>query len=547
MKKYMYSFIFTILCFVGIALMSCSTQDVIKLDEPYGFITDGTYLSWENVANASHYIVKVNDYEYETETNEFDLRIISTGYNRIQVRAKEHSTKDYIFQQSDYSEVLYIKRLETPRSIYFNLNSISWETVEDATEYEVIIENEIRKVVYSTKIDSYYVSMEEISNYIMDEGKYYISVTALAENRTSVENNTFLFTTISSISNSGNILTVTHQMETPHLISLNAETQCIEWEANGYSGGCEAIIRDSQNNIVYRGKADKYYQKYSLPISCIDTTNLTDGDFTVSIKVLKPENPIWIVNYHSAIYAIEDSEIVDFNVSTNFDAALPAVENIRFYGETLYITSLIWSAKIASKYKVCLLDADSKILYSETISIKGIYLVDIYNKFVRMIQESGNYAFTVCALCDYNNELHIYDNKIIRATKDSEIVKFDFVANVNSKLDVPTNIKISSRYVGGEIQWKEPDGAAGFLVTIKNDNGIVVYNGVADNSWEGDICYFLVSRFNSYLKESGKYTIYIQAISFVNLGWSGLSKSEDGDIVEFEFYYDAETQNISDI
>ena len=547
MKKFIYSCIFAIVCFVGIALIGCSNQTTVKLDEPYGFTTDGTYLTWENVANANHYIVRVNDDEYETETNEFDLRILPAGYNRVQVRAKELSTKDYVYQQSDYGEVLYIKKLAAPQSVSFNPNSIVWETVEGAKEYEVTIENEAREVVYTAKTGSY-VELTEIQDYIFEEGQYYISVSALAENKSSVENNTFLFTTISSTSNSGNVLTISHKMKTPYYITLNPTTQCIEWEASGYSSGCEATIRDGQNNIVYSGEAKKHYQNYSIPITDIDTTNLLDGDFTISIKVLKPENPMWIVNYHSAIYTLEDSETVDFNISTNFDEALPAVENIKFVGATSYLTSITWSSIVTSMYEVCLLDADSNVLYSETISTSGIYLVDIYNKFVHEIQESGNYAFTVRALCEHNNELYIHDNRLVRATKDSEIAAFDFVATVNSKLDAPTDIQISNKYVGGEIQWHEPSGAAGFLITIEDSEGTTVYRGAEDNNLNGNICYFLVDYFKSYLKESGNYKIRIQSISSINLGWSStLSKSQDSDIAEFEFYYDSETQQISNI
>lgn len=548
MRKYVYSCFFIIACFAGIALIGCSGQTTVKLDEPCGFTTDGTYLSWEKVANANHYIVRVNDVEFESENNVFDLRILSSDYNRVQVRAKEHSTSDYVFQQSDYGEVLYIKKLATPQSVSCNPNSIVWGTVEGAKEYKITIENENKAIVYTTTNASTYVKLTEIQEYIFDEGRYYVSVSALAENKSSVENNTFLFTTISSAANRGNVLTVSHKMKMPHCITLNSATQCIEWEASGYSSGCEATIRDNQNNIVYSGKANKYYQKYSIPINDIDTTTLIDGNYTISIKVLKPETAMWIIENNSAIYAIENSDTVDFIINTSFDETLPAVDNIKFYGETSYITSITWSSIGTSMYEVCLLDENSNKLYTERVSANGIYLIDIYNKFVHEIQESGNYTFTVQALSEQSNDLYILNNELVRATKNSEIVAFDFVATIDSKLDAPTNIKISNKYVGGEIQWHEPSGAAGFLITIDDSEGTTVYSGGTRCNLNDNICYFLVDSFKHYLKFSGNYKMRIQSISFINLGWtSTLSKSQDSDIVEFEFYYDNETQQISNI
>ena len=544
MKKHIYSCILIIVCFVGIALISCSSQTTVKLDEPYGFTTDGTYLSWENIANANHYIVRVNDDEYETETNEFDLRILSAGYNRVQVRAKKHSTKDYVYQQSDYGEVLYIKKLAAPQSVSFNSESISWQTVEGATEYEVTIENEARAVVYTTKTGSY-VCFKEIQDYVVKEGKYYISVSALAENKSSVENNTFLFTTISSAANSGNVLTVSHKMKTPYYINLNTSTQCIEWEASGYARECEVTIKDGQNNIVYSGDAKKYYQKYSIPISYIDTTNLLDGNFTIYIKVLKPENPMWIVDSNKAIYAMEDSEIVEYNIETSFNEALPAVDNLHFYGDTSYITSLRWTLSATSLYEVKLMDNNSTVLHTQIIDIHGVYLVDPYNEFIRKIHSNGEYIFTVKAICEQSNELYIYDGKIMRATKDSEPTEFRFEVNMDTKLTSPSNIVLDYNY-GTGFRWNEPSGAAGYLITIKNSDGLVVFNGT-QGIYNSNLCYYQATKFIDYLECSGNYTICVQAIGYINIGVSGITKHYDSDVTEFTFNYDKENNRFTNI
>lgn len=544
MKKYFYYFVFVVICCAGFALIGCSGQTTVKLDEPYDFSSNGTYLSWAVVTNANHYTVKVNDNEYDTETNKFDLCQLPSGINRVQVRAKEYSTKDCKYQQSDFSEILYIKKLEAPKFIRFNSTSINWEPIEDASGYEVTIENEARIVVYSAKVASY-VSMTEISDYIMKEGQYSISVTALADSKPSLENNTFLFAMISSNSNAGNILTVTHQMEPPTHFMLNAETQCIEWEASGYSSGSEAIIKDSKNHIVYHGEVNKYYQYYSLPISSIDTDYLIDGDLTISIKVLKPDNPMWIVNYHSAIYPLEDSAIADFNIKTDFDAMLPAVERIGFRGATSYITSLTWSSIASSLYEVRLLDAKSNVLYSETVDYEGIYLVDTYNRYVNKIKENGKYSFTVQAICENKDELLIYNNKIIRATKDSEVATFDFTATVNSKVNAPDHLSIDYDY-GVGFMWSTVFNATGYLVTVKDASGNVVYTGLGGSSISSHmaVSYYKLDELVKYLKDSGEYTFSVQALGDVNIGINGLSKSLDSDVVECSFYYNKEENSI---
>lgn len=140
------------------------------LDVPKNLkIVDGVAM-WDEVADAKGYVVKINELEYETETNSNNLKLLDPGKYTISVKAQGDGV---VYKDSAYSaEIAYTNtvQLPAPKNLAIAAGQLTWDAVENASGYEVDIDGKVNTVA----TNSFDVST-------LTPGEYTIRVRALGD------------------------------------------------------------------------------------------------------------------------------------------------------------------------------------------------------------------------------------------------------------------------------------------------------------------------------------------------------------------------------
>ncbi len=123
------------------------------LDAPVIEEGENNTITWASVAKATKYIVNINGVDKDPVTeNSYSIDDLTTGIYKIKVKAACDTAS---IGSSEYSNELtvdhsYERALETP-SISLNSKYLTWDSVENATSYDVLIDDQ----VVATKTDVY--------------------------------------------------------------------------------------------------------------------------------------------------------------------------------------------------------------------------------------------------------------------------------------------------------------------------------------------------------------------------------------------------------
>jgi|SRR5690554_2652004 len=141
-------------------LVFCSSCSLFKptLSIPSNIRVENNILHWNEVDNASKYIIIINEEKYTTTTNEYDLSSLDYGEYEIKIKAKADNYND-----SKFSEIINYNNFEKPQIISDNEINYNGE--------DIIIEFEL----FGGSISS--VNSELISNvdYEIDNNKLIIN------------------------------------------------------------------------------------------------------------------------------------------------------------------------------------------------------------------------------------------------------------------------------------------------------------------------------------------------------------------------------------
>lgn len=142
MKKFKFiAFALAFICAIPL-LVACG--DTPTLATPKNVQVDETnyVVSWNAVENANYYYVEVNGKRYQTnQTNLSVLEIVDDGgiYN-IRVGAHSISNNYKPSKYSDFVTIEYIIQFNAP-VVVLDGNSLSWQAVEGAEYYVVVVNN----------------------------------------------------------------------------------------------------------------------------------------------------------------------------------------------------------------------------------------------------------------------------------------------------------------------------------------------------------------------------------------------------------------------
>lgn len=225
MKKILLLFVFLTFAF-GIA--ACTREVDLDLDAPQNLdITDGV-LTWDAVPEADHYVVFVNDAEYEVEETTFDLTTLDLApdtYAVSVVAAKDDKVSipsavlNYVVTDGTVDTV------DAPTGVAISAGVLTWNAVTDATGYIVYV-GSLSYSVTTTSID--------LSTKNIPVGTHNVYVVAKKDALTSDNSATVTYTVEQNVSQDNIITSVLGVINSNYEKDMTEDDFEDEWAYNEY-------------------------------------------------------------------------------------------------------------------------------------------------------------------------------------------------------------------------------------------------------------------------------------------------------------------------
>lgn len=169
MKKTLSLITLVILSFI---LASCIKIDIV----PENLEITNDVLTWNEILEADKYYVVIEEDEYETFSNEYNLKTLELSEGRYNVSVKA-VIRNIETNLSD--SVTYVVELDvsSPKNVRLDGTVVSWDEVIGATHYFLYVNNEQHQVT-TTSID--------LKTLGLDIGNYEIKIKAVKNNKTSI-------------------------------------------------------------------------------------------------------------------------------------------------------------------------------------------------------------------------------------------------------------------------------------------------------------------------------------------------------------------------
>ena len=194
---------------IEVKLDSLTSSDlsfvIYVLGQPTGRTMNGYYLEWDNVSDANGYGVSVSGKANVLTTTEsfYDLKGLESGHYDVSVCAKGNGSNTLA---SNYTAPIEINRLYAPTNVRISIDeasegSLLWDTVNYATGYQVILDNddtpvpvgEIGNMNQVVRTTGTQVCMISVANYYNDQGTVYYMTSPYSRTVTFVKLNTPTF------------------------------------------------------------------------------------------------------------------------------------------------------------------------------------------------------------------------------------------------------------------------------------------------------------------------------------------------------------------
>ncbi len=279
---------------VSLLLVACAPKDnegLVKLGTPTDVSLNGDAVSWQSVANATKYYVKVGEKEHETKSTSFVITVDEIGIYPVTIRAYGDGKK---YGTSEWSKpVEYVKgqQLATPVvSVDNDGKKASWTAVDKAAEYLVKVEAKLNpkedklSVVDELTTTELTYSFDNAEKY-KDPNAYQISVIAKpnAEDKTSVQSKA------SEIKK----YIITKKLDTPKWDKIT--TSSVWWNA---------VDDVTTHNLRYEIKVthNDTTETYTTSATSISLTKISmkeAGNYTLNIRAVG-DNEVYLDSDYSA-------------------------------------------------------------------------------------------------------------------------------------------------------------------------------------------------------------------------------------------------------
>lgn len=163
------------LLFVGLLLTACGESAPV----PKNLSIENHVLKWDKIDKAEKYIVVVDEDEHEAMTNEYDLTTLelSVGSYEIRVKVVIDGKTSKLSKKTTYVVELI---LTAPKNVTIEGAIVSWDAVEEASGYIVVVDNDEYEVSTTTF---------DLASLDLDYGGYDVKVKAVAGAITSEYSN----------------------------------------------------------------------------------------------------------------------------------------------------------------------------------------------------------------------------------------------------------------------------------------------------------------------------------------------------------------------
>ena len=117
------------------------TYEKKSLATPQGLTVNGNLLSWQEVAGAGSYMVKINNQTFRSESNTLDLTTVSVSWDSS--TTYEISVMADGAEDSLYSDVVTMKYLANIETVSYKYNTVSWTPVIGVEKYEIRVNGKV--------------------------------------------------------------------------------------------------------------------------------------------------------------------------------------------------------------------------------------------------------------------------------------------------------------------------------------------------------------------------------------------------------------------
>jgi hypothetical protein len=165
-KKFLYLFIL----FLSLFFIACNNTD---LKAPKNLAINDGVLTWDAVDGAESYIVVVNENRYDVTVTTYNLKNLnlSVGTYQVTIIAVKGKSASVPSEIKTYVVVSGPVQLAAPTNLNITAGQLSWNAVENAQKYEVVIGNQ----KYEVTATSF-----NLGNVFLPAGEHQIKVRALA-------------------------------------------------------------------------------------------------------------------------------------------------------------------------------------------------------------------------------------------------------------------------------------------------------------------------------------------------------------------------------
>lgn len=162
--KFFYFVIFSLL-FVG--LVGCESNNI-----PQNLKVEEGVLTWDEVEEASKYLILIGNDEIEVNTTSFDLKTLTLESGEYKVKVKAFLNDKYGPYSEEVVYLVNIAVLSKPGNVRIDGDIIYWSSVANAKEYEVTVGTEKRRTTNTS------IALSEFGNKF---GRVRITVKAIGE------------------------------------------------------------------------------------------------------------------------------------------------------------------------------------------------------------------------------------------------------------------------------------------------------------------------------------------------------------------------------
>lgn len=191
-------------------LAACNREIDDSIESPQNIEITNGIVSWDEVSDADHYLVYVNQDDYESDTTSFDLKTLSLaegtyGVTVVAVRDDKVSLPSSAVSYVVEGEVN--ETIDPPTNVTLSGDTLSWSAVTGATGYVVHV-GAMTFNVSTTSLD--------LSTKSIPEGTFSVYVVAVKDSVTSNQSTTVSYTVETNVSQDDIKLSVLHMINSTY-------------------------------------------------------------------------------------------------------------------------------------------------------------------------------------------------------------------------------------------------------------------------------------------------------------------------------------------